>query len=48
MRLEENYMKNKKSYQATEETLIKFLIDKYEKSDTNEVSINKHELPDIG
>lgn len=41
-------MKNKKSYQATEETLIKFLIDKYEKSDTNEVSINKHELPDIG
>lgn len=38
----------KKSYQATEEKLIKFLISKYEKSDTNEVSINKHELPNIG
>lgn len=41
-------MKNIKSYQATEEKLIKFLVNKYENSDTNEVSINKHELPDIG
>lgn len=41
-------MKNIKSYQATEEKLIKFLVNKYENSDTNEVSINKRELPDIG
>ena len=41
-------MKNKKSYQATEEKLIKFLIAKYDKSSINEVSISQHELPEIG
>ena len=38
----------KKSYQTIEEKLIKFLINKYEKSDTNEVSIAKKEIPEIG
>lgn len=38
----------KKSYQSTEEALIRFLISKYENSNTNEVTISRQELPDIG
>lgn len=37
-------MKNKLT---KEERLIEFLNQKYENSNTNEVSINKHELPDL-
>lgn len=37
-------MKNKLT---KEERLIEFLNTKYKDSDTNEVSINKHELPDL-
>lgn len=37
-------MKNKLT---KEEQLIEFLNNKYENSNTNEVSINKHELPDL-
>ena len=37
----------KKSYQAAEETLIKCLINKYEKSDTHEVRIGTQDLPNI-
>ena len=31
-----------------EEKLIKFLNNKFQDSKTNEVSVNRHELPDIG
>lgn len=40
-------MKKRKSYQSTEEKLIKFLIGKYEKSDTNEVSIYQQDVTNI-